>query len=50
MIKKILTILAVICEEGEFFCAKNKMCISSIKRCDNVADCLFGDDEEDCCK
>lgn len=49
-IQNIIIVLAVSCEKSEFFCAKSKMCISLDNRCDNVADCPLGDDEEDCCK
>ncbi|XP_017840080.1 serine protease nudel [Drosophila busckii] len=36
------------CKENEFHCVLSKDCVPLAKRCDNVADCRFKEDEKDC--
>jgi len=38
------------CAENEFLCPLSKTCIPSHKRCNDVVDCQFKEDEADCCK
>ncbi|KAH8365787.1 hypothetical protein KR093_004396 [Drosophila rubida] len=36
------------CQDNEFHCALSKSCVPLAKRCDNVVDCNFKEDEKDC--
>ncbi|KAM8710459.1 hypothetical protein ACLKA7_017128 [Drosophila subpalustris] len=36
------------CQANEFHCALSKSCLPLSKRCDNVVDCKFKEDEKDC--
>ncbi|XP_060656762.1 serine protease nudel [Drosophila nasuta] len=36
------------CQDNEFHCALSKSCLPLAKRCDNVVDCTFKEDEKDC--
>ncbi|XP_070070501.1 serine protease nudel [Drosophila takahashii] len=36
------------CQANEFRCPLSKTCLPSSKRCDNVVDCKFKEDEKDC--
>ncbi|KAH8302029.1 hypothetical protein KR044_001962 [Drosophila immigrans] len=36
------------CQDNEFHCALSKSCLPLSKRCDNVVDCTFKEDEKDC--
>ncbi|XP_011186210.3 serine protease nudel [Zeugodacus cucurbitae] len=36
------------CNDGEFLCPLSKTCVSLQKRCDDIIDCVFKEDEKDC--
>ena len=38
------------CSKDEFLCPLTKTCLPLTKRCDNIIDCRFKEDEQDCCK
>lgn len=38
------------CEEDQFLCKRNQMCLSPNYECDGTQQCPLGEDEANCCK